>query len=304
MDYEKLFFDPDEKPLDRLAVNGGMTSIFRTIACVGDSLSSGEFECVTPDGKKHYNDYYEYSWGQFIARMCGSTVYNFSKGGMTAKAYVEGFGDSRGLWDQAKAAQAYIFALGCNDLNGKREPLGSIEDVNDDDPKQNANTFAGWFGRLVARYKKISPDAKFFFITMPKTDNPDSNQKREGQRQLMYDLAAHYTNSYVIDLYQYGPVYDKAWCERFNLHGHQNPMGYYMSAQLISSYIDWIIRHNIQDFKRVGYINTGLSDTKLRELQDAKDKADAEKAAAEAAKAAEIEEAVKKALEAAGKTEG
>lgn len=284
MDYEKLFFNPDEKPLDNLAVCGGMTSIFRTIACVGDSLSSGEFECLTPDGKKHYNDYYEYSWGQFIARMCGSTVYNFSKGGMTAKQYMESFADSRGLWDVGKAAQAYIFALGCNDLNGKREPMGSIEDVNDDDPTQNANTFAGWFGRVVARYKKISPDAKFFFVTMPKTDNEESNIKRAGQAALMEDMAKHYTNSYCINLFEYGPVYDKAWNERFNLLGHQNPMGYYMSAQLISSYIDWIIRHNIQDFKRVGYINTGLSDTKLKEMQAAIDKANAEKAAETTAK--------------------
>ena len=285
MDYEKLFFDPDEQPLDRLSVNGGMTAIFRKIACVGDSLSSGEFECVTPDGKKHYNDHYEYSWGQFIGRMCGSEVYNFSKGGMRAKQYMESFADSRGLWDEAKAAQAYIIALGCNDLNGNHEPLGCIEDVNDGDPSQNGNTFAGWMGRLVARYKKISPDAKFFFVTMPKVDNDSSNEKRAGQAALMYDFAAHYTNSYVIDLYRYGPVYDAAWRERFNLHGHQNPMGYYMSAQLIASYIDWIIRHNIADFRRVGYINTDFSDTNLRKMQAAKDKADAEKAAAEAAKA-------------------
>ena len=47
---EKMYgFDPSEKPLDRLAPGGGFTSIFRSIGCVGDSLSSGEFESMSPD---------------------------------------------------------------------------------------------------------------------------------------------------------------------------------------------------------------------------------------------------------------
>ena len=35
-----------EKPLDKMAVGGGFCGIFRTIACIGDSLSSGEFESL------------------------------------------------------------------------------------------------------------------------------------------------------------------------------------------------------------------------------------------------------------------
>jgi hypothetical protein len=44
MNWEYFMVQPDEKPLDRLVENGGFCSIFRTIGCVGDSLSSGEFE--------------------------------------------------------------------------------------------------------------------------------------------------------------------------------------------------------------------------------------------------------------------
>ena len=33
------YFDENEKPLDRLCVNGGFTRIFRRIAVVGDSLA-------------------------------------------------------------------------------------------------------------------------------------------------------------------------------------------------------------------------------------------------------------------------
>ena len=69
--------DPNEKPLDYLPPDGGYTAIFRKIVCVGDSLSSGEFESRSADGSKGYHDMFEFSWGQFIARMCGSEVRNF-----------------------------------------------------------------------------------------------------------------------------------------------------------------------------------------------------------------------------------
>ena len=94
MNWEKeLFIDENEKPLDRLVEGYSNTSVFRKIAFIGDSLSSGEFETVKPDGKKGYHDLYEYSWGQYIARKNGLTAYNFSKGGMRARQYMETFAE-------------------------------------------------------------------------------------------------------------------------------------------------------------------------------------------------------------------
>ena len=81
--------DEKEKPLDTLVKDGGFCGIFRRIGCVGDSLSSGEYEIVNEDGTKSYYDLYEYSWGQFISYTTGSKVYNFSRGGMTASWYNE-----------------------------------------------------------------------------------------------------------------------------------------------------------------------------------------------------------------------
>ena len=71
----------EENPLQTIAPNGGFCGIFKTIACIGDSLASGEFESKKEDGKISYHDWYEYSWGQCIARHTGSKVYNFSRGG-------------------------------------------------------------------------------------------------------------------------------------------------------------------------------------------------------------------------------
>ena len=91
MDINTLYFSPDEKPLDKIVSDGGFCGIFRTIACVGDSLSSGEFEVSLPTGAKAYLDMFDYSWGQYIARAAGCKVYNFSRGGMTAKEYCDGY---------------------------------------------------------------------------------------------------------------------------------------------------------------------------------------------------------------------
>ena len=66
-----------EKPLDNLVEDGGFVKIFRKIAYVGDSLSSGEFEAVDANGKRSYHDMFEYSWGQYISRSCGNIGYNF-----------------------------------------------------------------------------------------------------------------------------------------------------------------------------------------------------------------------------------
>lgn len=249
-----------EKPLDKIPENGGYTSIFRTIACIGDSLSSGEFESDAGDGKSGYHDMYEYSWGQFLARTCGSKVYNFSKGGMSAEWYCKTFADENGFWDADKAAQAYIIALGVNDLLVAGQTVGSVNDINDEDWDKNAETFAGYYGKIIQRMKKIQPRAKFFFMTMPRceSDNERSKAFKEAHAALLYDFAAKFDNSYVIDLYKYAPIYDAEFKRCMYMRGHLNPMGYVYTARMVMAYIDFIIRSEPENFKEVPFIGTDL----------------------------------------------
>lgn len=249
----KEFFNESEKPLEHLVSDGGFTKIFRTIGCIGDSLSSGEFESCDKDGKKGYHDMYEYSWGQFIARTCGSTVYNFSRGGMCSDWFMTD-APKWGWFDYAKRAQAYIFALGVNDLYGKKLPVGTPDDHVED------KTFAGWYIEIIRRYKEIQPQAKFFLMTMVHTGDKDTDAVADAHAELLYKIAEKFDNTYVIDLCKYGPVYDDFFKSKFYLHGHLNPMGYELTARMVMSYIDYIIRHNMSDFKRTGLIGTGIED--------------------------------------------
>lgn len=258
MNWENYLYPENEKPLDNLVGAYSNTSIFRTMAFVGDSLSSGEFETVGPDGQKHYYDMFEYSWGQFIARKNGLKAYNFSRGGMTTQEYCDSYGELMGFWDKEKACQAYVIALGANDTN-RKDPMGSLADIDPENYENNGKTFVGYYGKIIQRYKEISPDAKFFLVGFP---NP-VNELRVECNAAIKAMAEYFENAYYIDLYNYGPSYDDRFREHFYLHGHLSPSGYILTANLVDSYIDYIIRHNPEDFRNAGFINTDIETYKL-----------------------------------------
>ncbi len=259
MDLKDFINKPGEQPLDSIVANGGFCGIFRTIACIGDSLSSGEHESLT-HGQKGYHDYYDLSWGQFLARDCGTTVYNLSKGGMTAMKY-DAFARERGFYDTQYKAQAYILALGVNDvsktLNGEME-LGELSDVDLADYAKNKPTFTGWYAAIIARYQLMQPKAKFFLMTMPhgKGENPEREALCDKHRELLLGLAEMFENCYVLDFRTYAPVYDEEFRRHFYLGGHMNARGYRLTALMVESYIDYLIRHNYEDFSQVGFIGT------------------------------------------------
>ncbi len=261
MNIQDFYLSPGEKPLDRLTTDGGMTGIFRTIACVGDSLSSGEFEDVNPDGTVSYHDMFDFSWGQHLARMAGCTVYNFSRGGMTAAEYCRDFAERSGFWSPNKAANAYIIALGVNDvLNHMTFPMGSIEDICREDWRQNKPTFVGYYAQIMQRYAEMQKGAHFFLVTMPKTPQnaPEREARADEHAKALYDLAAFFGEDHIhiIDLRAYAPAYDETFYRHFFCGGHMNAQGYLLTAKMMASYIDYIVRSHPEKFARVGFIGT------------------------------------------------
>ena len=55
---------------------------------------------------------------------------------------------------------------------------------------------------------------------------------------------------------EFGPIYDEKFKYNFYLGGHLNAAGYLLTAQIVMSYIDYIIRHNPEDFAQVGFVGT------------------------------------------------
>ncbi len=255
MDFSSYFDfeNENERPLERFAPGGGYTAILRTLGCIGDSLASGEFESTQPDGSRGYHDRYEYSWGQFIARDCGLKAYNFSRGGMTAQEYMESFAEANGFWDDDKLCEAYIMALGVNDIINAGRPVGDVSDIDLSDWRNNKPTFAGHYAAIVQRLREKQPKARFFFVTMPKDEN---GSRSPAHTALLYDLTKIFEFSYVIDLDRYAPVHDAAFRSRFYLGGHLNAAGYLLTARQFESYIDYIIRRHPDDFTQIGFVGT------------------------------------------------
>lgn len=253
MDWKALLTPPGEKPLDHLPPDGGFCGIFRTIGCIGDSLSSGEFESVAPDGRVEYHDSYEYSWGQYLARMTGAKVYNFSRGGMTAREYWQSFAEENRFWDEDKLCQAYIVALGVNDVS--QYPLGTAADAAKETADQ-ADTFAGYLSRIVQRYRSMQPRARFFLMSMARWGDDGFDRLAEQHAALLHELAGMWNNTYVLDFTQHAPCYDAQFHRSFYLGGHMNPAGYLLTSRMVAAYIDYIIRHNMEDFAQVGFIGT------------------------------------------------
>ena len=255
MDLEKILFNKDEKPLDNIVYDGGYARVFRTIGCIGDSLSSGEFESRDSEGTHGYHDYYDYSWGQYMARNAGINVYNFSRGGMTAKCFMESYAEQCGVWCEEKKCQAYTIALGVNELYTKNIELGEISDIDLENYQNNKETFTGYYAQIIQKLKTIQPDAKFFLINLPKGEYATEGDG-DKHAELLKEMTKLFSNTYLIDLREYGPVYDSKFKKKFFVGGHMNAAGYVLTAQMITSYIDYIVRHNLEDFAQVGFIGT------------------------------------------------
>lgn len=165
----KKIDDLPENPLENAVPDGGLCAIFRTLGVVGDSLSSGEFEALTADGVRSWHDKFEYSWGQFIARRCGLKAFNFSRGGMTAKEFNASFGTACGFDKPENVCQAYIIALGVNDVLNTGLPVGSLDDIDFRNYENNKPTFAGEYTKILQKIKKMQPKARIFLCPCPTT---------------------------------------------------------------------------------------------------------------------------------------
>lgn len=256
MDINKFYASEGEKPLDSLVVDGGFCGIFRTIGVIGDSLASGELESFH-EGIPGYHDFYEYSWGQYMARTIGSKVYNFSKGGMTANEFWVSFNAKCGVFDYDKLCQAYIIALAVNDINQNFE-LGDPETAKTEVYSSSNPKFLVCYANIIKRIKSKQPDAKFFLMTLPNDTTRDAQRIKKNREfsEGIRRLAKQFENTYVLDFEKYAPEYDQKFRDTFFMAGHMAPSGYMLTAKMVMSYIDYIIRHNPEDFKRVGFIGT------------------------------------------------
>lgn len=242
-------------PLSNLLENGGYTTIFNKISCIGDSLTEGVFE-YTENGEVKYagipQGFESYSYPSQLARMTGATVGNYGVGGATAKSWLE----TTACTDCFKAenkSQAYIIALGTNDTNYD----GNVDtDIDISNYNNNADTFVGNYAKIIQKCLELQPKAKVFVVTIPKTRTDYHHAWTTGNSQIK--AIANKLGVYVLDVFTYSESHDNPdeYKNHFYLGGHRSAIGYKQTALEYATYISWIIYNNPDDFRDVQYIGT------------------------------------------------
>lgn len=131
-----------------------------------------------------------------------------------------------------------------------------LQDVDDTNYANNSNSYAGWYAGIIQRIKSIRKDAHIFCITNPSGGDNEWNQ-------VIRCLVSHFRNLYgntiwCIDIAMYNPITSEIQ-SNCNLNGHLSAFGYLYYGYQISTYIDWLIRNNINDFRGTSLIGTGAT---------------------------------------------
>lgn len=136
-------------------------SMFQSIGIVGDSFASGSI-WINGSGADHF----ALSWGQIIGRMCGCSVVNYSKGGLSTKTWLEDATYGLGKLNSENPNQLYIIALGINDTNTPIT-IGTIADITSD----NTDSFYSYYGRIIRAIKAHAPNAIVMLSTLARWSN-------------------------------------------------------------------------------------------------------------------------------------
>lgn len=245
-------------PMEPLAQFGGFAAAFRRIACIGDSLTAGILNNTDSSVSEVVAGT---SYPEQMARLTGSTVYNLGYGGAVATHSAQAvseyhsyqtIAEAKGWFDEAYRSQAYVIALGTNDIDYYGGFDGDVStDIDDTDWSNNALTSVGGYAAILQRILAIQPEAKIFCVTIPKTRNTEALRVEANEK---IKAIAKRFGGYVIDLYAYGPQEDEvnAWKVKYYTGYHLNALGYHLHARRILTYMDWHIRQSLREFGGIG----------------------------------------------------
>ena len=220
-------------------------SMFSDIAVCGDSYTAGSIN--TRDGDVGTLIVLGYApYGNMLARMTGVNVTTYASGGADTVNY-QTRDDCLPKLLSDNPKDMYFFALGINDASkADTVPLGTITDIKSD-YTQNANSFYGNYGKIIAQVKNHAPNAKIILSTVfiPTYSNGDfynfsSNAIKE--------IAEHFEVMYVDtkeDSFMCSDVYNNIIR---NNGGHPTAPAYSGIAKGVKRLIDKCIENNIEYF--------------------------------------------------------
>lgn len=206
-------------------------SMFEKFGVIGDSYASGEV-CLTG-----YNDYYNVSWGQILARMTGTKCINFSSGGLSTRSWLLA---TKGLQllNSSEVQQLYILALGINDWYA----LGSSYLGTKADIESKADTFYGNYAKIIEAVKAKAPKSKIVLFTIVGTTEIVNNFNTA-----IKDLATYYGIPCIDQ--NSDPLYTNEYYTGKMLQGHPVGTVYSAMAKANQRLIEKCMKENHTYFK-------------------------------------------------------
>ena len=248
------------EPLTSVSESGGLAGIFPKFGFIGDSLCSGAV--AYNDGTWNYPERYYTSWGLYMCREIGSSGTIWAYSGCSTETWWESYitQNARGVNDEgvqddnerfSSTKIGYVIALGVNDIIAS-VTVGDVDtDIDLADYTNNADTFAGKYGRIIQKIKELQPSAKIFVVTIPTIWAGQA--EAQGYNGVIRDMASKFTNVFVIDFYAYLPSGAQITSD-YMYHGHMTTQGYKWIAMAMATYIDYIVRTTPASFKNVALI--------------------------------------------------
>lgn len=225
-----------------LVFGSSSCNIFKKVVCCGDSYTSGYISGVT--GISGTNE--DYAWPHYMELLTGNTWINCGHSGASSITWL--------TWDRglpkaqtAGKTQAYVLGLQLNDVSdsGRAVDLGTIEDIGAD--TDTTRTYYAGISRIIRELNTISPKAKIFVNTCPRTGG-----KYDTYNQALRDIVNEYKNTYpvhLIDLVNYKKYYDQISGD--NVGGHYTAIGYERFAEIYKYVLSEYINTHITDFQDV-----------------------------------------------------
>ena len=240
---------PGEHPFAYFPPNGGLAGCFHSLGCIGDSLSAGEFVTREEDGTLCYVDHYEHAWGAYFSALCGTEVKIFARGGMTAREFNASFAAESGFYAPQNRCEAYVIALGVNDLYHANAPIGTASSTDD-------GSFSAELQKIIFAIRAFDPKIHVFLMTMPRDHRSEAAPHCGKQHAvLLRELTQKFPKTHLLDFHAYAPLYDEAFREAYFLNGHMNAAGYRLTAQMIAAYIDFVMRQTSAEFDEIVHRN-------------------------------------------------
>lgn len=151
------YFSEKIEALDGFTQVMASVNMFNSVAALGDSYTAASVQ----NSSGTWGDYPNNSWVATMCKRSGVDWFNYGHGGATTQSYLSTTEFASALSDTAR--DIYFICFGINDYS-QSLTVGTVADINDSDYTQNAPSFYGWYGKIIAQIKAHAPKAKIVLI--------------------------------------------------------------------------------------------------------------------------------------------